>query len=71
MRVWVRCHACAPAGPLPPCVLAGAQGVVNLVTAAQRQGRVRRVVLVSSIGADDPFFPLNLLWGVRMRLCLS
>ena len=53
------------------CVLNGAQGVVNLVTAAQRQGRVRRVVLVSSIGADDPFFPLNLLWGVRPRPCLS
>ncbi|KAK9845434.1 hypothetical protein WJX81_006363 [Elliptochloris bilobata] len=40
------------------------QGVVNLVTAAQRQGRVQRIVLVSSIGADDPFFPLNALWGV-------
>ena len=56
---------------MPLCVLAGAQGVVNLVTAAQRQGRVQRVVLVSSIGADDPFFPLNLLWGVRPSPCLS
>lgn len=34
------------------------------MTAAQRQEQVKRVVLVSSIGADDPFFPLNALWGV-------
>ena len=57
----------APAGLLPQarrCVATGAQGVANLVTAAQRQGHVQRVVLVSSIGADDPFFPLNALWGV-------
>ena len=49
----------------------GAQGVVNLVTAAQRQGRVQRVVLVSSVGADDPLFPLNLLWGVRQTSSLE
>ncbi len=45
--------------------------MANLVTAAQRQGRVQRVVLVSSIGADDPFFPLNALWGVRTPLILD
>ena len=26
---------------------------------------MKRIVLVSSIGADEPFFPLNLLFGVR------
>ena len=41
-----------------------AQGTVNLVEVARRAG-VERVVLVSSIGADEPFFPLNLLFGVR------
>ena len=25
---------------------------------------MKQIVLVSSIGADEPFFPLNLLWGV-------
>lgn len=37
---------------------------MNLVEVARRAG-VKRVVLVSSIGADEPFFPLNLLFGVR------
>ena len=30
-----------------------------------RRAGVKRIVLVSSIGADEPFFPLNLLFGVR------
>ena len=40
------------------------QGTVNLVTAAQRSG-IKKIVLVSSIGVDDTFFPLNLFFGVR------
>ncbi|EIE22705.1 dehydrogenase, partial [Coccomyxa subellipsoidea C-169] len=39
------------------------QGTANLVEVARRAG-VKRFVLVSSIGADEPFFPLNLLFGV-------
>lgn len=39
------------------------QGTVNLVTAAKEKG-VKKIVLVTSIGTDEPFFPLNLLWGV-------
>jgi hypothetical protein len=27
---------------------------------------VKKVVLVTSIGTDDPLFPLNLLWGVLL-----
>ena len=41
----------------------GMQGTANLVEVARRAG-VKRFVLVSSIGADEPFFPLNLLFGV-------
>ena len=40
------------------------QGVANLVEVGQR-AKMKQIVLVSSIGADEPFFPLNLLWGVR------
>ncbi|CAL5220361.1 g2361 [Coccomyxa viridis] len=39
------------------------QGVANLVEVGKR-AKVKQIVLVSSIGADEPFFPLNLLWGV-------
>ena len=39
------------------------QGTLNLVAAAQQQG-VKKIVLVSSIGTDDAFFPLNLFFGV-------
>lgn len=39
------------------------QGTVNLITAAKQAG-VKKVVLVTSVGTDEPFFPLNLLWGV-------
>jgi nucleoside-diphosphate-sugar epimerase len=39
------------------------QGTANLVEVARRAG-VNKFVLVSSIGADEPFFPLNLLFGV-------
>lgn len=35
------------------------QGVENIVAAA-KQGNVKKIVMVSSIGADDPLFPLNL-----------
>ena len=45
------------------------QGTANLVEVAKRAG-LERIVLVSSIGADEPFFPLNLLFGVRTRPCL-
>ena len=44
--------------PFDP-VKADWQGVNNIVAAAKQAG-VRKVVLVSSIGVDDPFFPLNL-----------
>ena len=49
--------------------MAQAQGTANLVEVAKRAG-VERIVLVSSIGADEPFFPLNLLFGVRTCPCL-
>jgi len=39
------------------------QGTENLVAAAKQAG-VQKFVLVSSIGTDDPLFPLNLFWGV-------
>lgn len=39
------------------------QGTRNLVAAAV-QAKVKRFVLVTSIGTDDPLFPLNLLFGV-------
>ena len=45
------------------------QGTANLVEIAKRAG-VKRIVLVSSIGADEPFFPLNLLFGVKTPPCL-
>jgi hypothetical protein len=38
-------------------------GTKNLVAAA-RAANVKHYVLVTSIGADDLFFPLNLAWGV-------
>ena len=38
-------------------------GTVNLVDAAVR-ARVRHYTLVTSIGVEDLFFPLNLAWGV-------
>jgi uncharacterized protein YbjT (DUF2867 family) len=41
-------------------------GTANLVAAAERAGGVQRFVLVSSIGADDPLFPLNLFFGVLL-----
>lgn len=41
------------------------QGVANLVEVGKR-AKVKQIVLVSSIGADEPFFPLNLLWGVSL-----
>ena len=42
------------------------QGVANLVEVGKR-AKVKQIVLVSSIGADEPFFPLNLLWGVSFN----
>ncbi len=39
------------------------QGVENLVAACKQSG-VKKIVMVSSIGVDDPFFPLNLFGGV-------
>lgn len=39
------------------------EGTKNLVAAAGLQG-VKKFVLVTSIGVDDPLFPLNALWGV-------
>jgi len=39
------------------------QGTLNLIAAAKAKG-VKRFVLVTSIGADDPLNPLNLFWGV-------
>ncbi|KAI3424731.1 hypothetical protein D9Q98_008120 [Chlorella vulgaris] len=41
------------------------EGNKNLVAAAKQEG-VKKVVLVTSIGTDDPLFPLNLLWGVLL-----
>jgi hypothetical protein len=40
------------------------QGTVNLVTVAKASG-IKKIVLITSIGVDDPFFPLNLFGGVR------
>jgi uncharacterized protein YbjT (DUF2867 family) len=40
------------------------QGVENLVTAAKQSGTVSKIILVSSIGVDDPLFPLNVFGGV-------
>lgn len=39
------------------------QGTVNLVNAAKRQG-IKKIVLVSSVGVEESFFPLNLFWGI-------
>ncbi len=39
------------------------QGTVNLVTIAKASG-IKKIVLITSIGVDDPFFPLNLFGGV-------
>ena len=39
------------------------QGTRNLVAAAL-QAKVKKFVLVTSIGTDDPLFPLNLFFGV-------
>jgi uncharacterized protein YbjT (DUF2867 family) len=39
------------------------RGTENLATIATRAG-VKKFVLVTSIGVDDPLFPLNVLWGV-------
>jgi uncharacterized protein YbjT (DUF2867 family) len=51
------------------------QGNENLVAAAKASG-VKKIVMVSSIGADDPLFPLNLFGGVLVmkklgELCLQ
>ena len=40
------------------------QGTENLVAAAKQAGSVKKIVYVSSIGADDILFPLNAFWGV-------
>ena len=42
------------------------QGTVNLIAAA-KQAKVKKFVLVTSIGTDDPLFPLNLFFGVSLR----
>lgn len=39
------------------------QGTENLVAAARQSG-IKKFVFVSSIGADDPLFPLNLFFGL-------
>jgi len=39
-------------------------GTCNIVAAAKKQGSVKHIVLVTSIGVDDILFPLNLFWGV-------
>ncbi|KAA6419910.1 MAG: hypothetical protein FRX49_10100 [Trebouxia sp. A1-2] len=39
------------------------QGTKNLIAAAT-QAKVKKFVLVTSIGTDDPLFPLNLFFGV-------
>lgn len=48
--------------PLGPYTV-DCEGTKNLVAAAQQQG-VSKFVLVTSIGCDDPLFPLNAFWGV-------
>ncbi|KAI8466406.1 MAG: dehydrogenase [Monoraphidium minutum] len=53
-----------PRDPLGPLNV-DYNGTLNLVEAAKRAG-VGRVVLVSSIGADDLLNPLNLFWGVLL-----
>ena len=40
-------------------------GTVNLVAAASKN-RVKHFTLVTSIGMEDPLFPLNLAWGVLL-----
>ena len=47
-----------PAGPFE----VDYQGTLNLLAAAQQAG-VKHIVLISSIGADDLAFPLNLAFG--------
>ena len=44
--------------------LSAVQGTLNLIAAA-KQAKVKKFVLVTSIGTDDPLFPLNLFFGVR------
>ena len=39
------------------------QGMENIIAAAS-SGKIKKIVLVSSIGADDPLFPLNLFGAV-------
>ncbi|KAL4425039.1 hypothetical protein ABPG77_001817 [Micractinium sp. CCAP 211/92] len=48
--------------PLGPFIV-DCEGTKNLVAVAQQQG-VKKFVLVTSIGCDDPLFPLNAYWGV-------
>ncbi|KAI7842437.1 hypothetical protein COHA_004076 [Chlorella ohadii] len=48
--------------PLGPFTV-DCEGTKNLVAAAQQQG-VKKFVHVTSIGCDDPLFPLNAYWGV-------
>jgi uncharacterized protein YbjT (DUF2867 family) len=38
--------------------------VIYFLTPVPRRAGVKKIVLVTSIGVDDPFFPLNLFWGV-------
>jgi uncharacterized protein YbjT (DUF2867 family) len=40
------------------------QGTENLIAAAKQAGTVKKIIYVSSIGADDILFPLNAFWGV-------
>lgn len=56
---WIVCDTAQP------IVHFVSQGTRNLVAAAQ-QAKVKKFVLVTSIGTDDPLFPLNLLFGVRL-----
>ena len=54
-------------GPLDPVgpFTVDFQGTANLVAAAKNaEASCKAFVLVSSIGADDILFPLNLAWGV-------
>ena len=46
-----------------PVVQISLQGTKNLVAAAV-QAKVKKFVLVTSIGVDDTLFPLNLFFGV-------
>jgi hypothetical protein len=45
------------------------QGTLNLISAAKR-AKVKKFVLVTSIGADDPYNFLNLFWGVGGALTM-